>query len=301
MDYGIDNGRFYIEHTSCERMPGTLRQESELRAQELYKENNKIILCTSSGLDSQTALHSFKSQGIPVECAFMHLIGYNDSEYENIKLLEKKYGYKTVIIEINPDDVKDECIELANRYDSNPHHILHYKFVEQLPSDYNIIQVIHDPWIVTKKQTGKHYIFHSFYDPEIARYNPLASIRNIRMFGDSSEFFASSISDSMFSNFLDSWQYYEGNNLVRQGKPIHDVFRYEYYIKPMLYAKHWRDDLMYFPKFAGYENISWMQDLQDKVKRERMCFIEYKYLVNFLLHENSGTHRFYEQQWNDVE
>jgi hypothetical protein len=295
MNYGFDNGKFYVEYSACTRPVGSLRSESDKRAREIYSNNQKIILCTSSGLDSQTALYSFLNQGIPVECAFMYLPGYNDLELENIKLLEKKYGHKTEIISIDPNKVKDEVVELSNKFDTNPFHGLHYKFVEQLPKDYDVVQVIHDPWIITAN--NKHYVYHSFYDPEISRYETLKNINrqgNIVLFGDSSELFLSSITDSIFDYFLTSHQYFNGNGLKRQGIELHDIYRYDFYIKPLLYSKHWGDNLLYFPKFAGYENIPWLKEMLSIPRKERICAIEREELIGFLRSQNNSTMRYYQ-------
>lgn len=295
MNYGFENNKFFVEYLPCSRPVGSLRAESDARARDLYAENQKLILCTSSGLDSQTALFSFKNQGIPIECAFMYMPGYNDNELENIKLLEKRYGYKTEVITIHPDRLKDEVIDLAKQFDTNPHHVLHYKFVEQLPSDYNVIQVVHDPWIISKNNT--HYVYHSFYDPEISRYETLRNLPRdgeIKLFGDSSELFLSSISDKIFDYFLDSWQYFDGNGLQRYGTEMHHIYRYDYYIKPLLYSKHWGNELIYFPKFAGYEKIEWLRDMLKEAKKEKMCVIDRKELIAYLQSQNSPARRYYQ-------
>jgi hypothetical protein len=294
MNYGFENGKFFVEYATCIRQHGSLRSESDARARDLYAENQKLILCTSSGLDSQTALFSFMSQGIPITCAFMHLPGYNDYELEHIKLLENKYGHTTEIVSIDADKLKDEAIELARQFDTNPLHILHYKFLEQLPQEHDVVQVVHDPWIITRN--NRHYIFHSFYDPEISRYESLKQVKrtgNIKLFGDSSEFFLSSITDKLFDHFLASWQYYAGNNLTRNGQPIEQVHRYDYYIKPMLYAKHWGNELLYFPKFSGYENIEWIKALLQTARKEKLCAIEITELVAHLKNINGAAKKFY--------
>lgn len=295
MNYGIENNKFFVEYSPCSRPVGSLRAESDARARELYAENQKLILCTSSGLDSQTALFSFKNQGIPIVCAFMHMPGYNDSELENIRVLEKKYGHKTEIITIHPDKVKDEVISLAKKFDTNPHHALHYKFVEQLPDDYDVVQVVHDPWIISKN--NKHYIYHSYYDPEIGRYETLKNIPrqgNIKLFGDSSELFLSSISDSIFDYFLTSYTYFDSNGLKRQGEDLHHIYRYDYYIKPLLYSKHWGNELIYFPKFAGYEKIEWLSSILKEARKEKMCVIDRNELIAYLKSHNAPLKKYYQ-------
>ena len=65
MHWGFDeNNKFYVEHASCTRPAGDLREESDRRARDIYLNNpSKIMLCLSSGLDSQIALVSFLKQG----------------------------------------------------------------------------------------------------------------------------------------------------------------------------------------------------------------------------------------------
>lgn len=301
MNFGFDvdnDNKFYVEHTSCTRASGTLREESDQRARDMYAVNPKLMLCLSSGLDSQIALHSFKSQGIPVECSFLRLGGFNDNEYANLKVLEKKYGFTTNVVELDPNACKEELENLSGQLDAHLNHCIQHKFVSELPKDYDIIQVLHDPWLVTKKDTGQHYIYQSYYDPEIARYRALSAIEGrtgkIQMFGNSSEYFLSSINDELFHYFLKSWVYYDGNGFKLYDLKVNDVLRYEYYIKPMLYAKHWGNDLIYFPKFSGYENIDWLYKSVRRIQRERQCFIPWQDLIKHYQNCDGTTKRYYE-------
>ena len=301
MNFGIDadtGNKFYVEHTSCTRTAGTLREESDRRARDMYMDNPKLMLCLSSGLDSQIALHSFKSQGIPVECSFLRLGGFNDNEYTNLKVLEKKYGFTANVIELDPNTCREELEDLSTKLDAHLNHCIQHKFVSELPKDYDVIQVLHDPWLITRKDTAQHYIYQSYYDPEIARYRALSAIEGrtgkIQMFGNSSEYFLSSINDELFHYFLKSWIYYDGNGFMLHDLKVNDVLRYEYYIKPMLYAKHWGDDLIYFPKFSGYENIDWLYKSVRRIQKERQCFIPWKDLIKHYQNCDGTTKRYYE-------
>lgn len=299
MNFGLENGKFFIEYSGCTRKPGSLREESLIRAREIYNKNNKVMLCLSSGLDSQIAMYSFLSQGIPVEFSFLRLDGFNDNEYQNLKVLENKWGFKANVVNINPNKIRDELDHLVETLDVHHNHCLQRKFVEQIPEDHDIVQVIHDPWTLTHRQLSKHYIFHGYYDPEIGRYRALKSIPrtgDIQMFGDSHEFFLSCIGDELFEYFFKSWTYYDSNNLKLRDKPVPNVTRYEYYIKPMLYGKHWGDELTYFPKFAGYENIEWMMSSVPKLRREKIVAIEMQELIKHMSTIGAPATRFYELQ-----
>lgn len=297
MNFGFENGRFYISYAGCARPAGTLRQEAQARAREIYQQNPQVMLCLSSGLDSQIALHSFMSQGIPIECAFLRMGGFNENEYENVKTLEKKWGFRAHVIDINPNEVREELDHLRDKLQAHSNHCLQHMFVRQLPAEHSIVQVLHDPWTITSRKLNQHFLFHGFYDPEIARYRALKAVErsgDIHMFGDSHEFFLSCISDPLFDNFFNSWIYYDGNGLMQYERKLPDVLRYEYYIKPMLYAKHWADELVYFPKFSGYENIDWLMREVRVLQRERMVLIERNRLIRHLSTIGAPETKFFE-------
>ena len=77
MIQGFEDGKWYIDYTSCKRPVGNMRQESDLRAVEIAETSSKIMISLSSGIDSQSVLHSFITQGIPVETAFLSNYKYS--------------------------------------------------------------------------------------------------------------------------------------------------------------------------------------------------------------------------------
>jgi len=89
IQYGRDDNDFYIEFKSKSREVGNIRQEFEIRARQLYEQKDNIVLGISGGLDSQVMMHSFLCQGLNVKTSFLYMPGYNDNEYECIKILEK--------------------------------------------------------------------------------------------------------------------------------------------------------------------------------------------------------------------
>ena len=84
MNHGFEDGKWYIDYTSCTRPVGNMRQESDKRALDIAQSNSKLMISLSAGIDSQSVLHSFITQDIPVETAFLYLPGYNDNEYNNL-------------------------------------------------------------------------------------------------------------------------------------------------------------------------------------------------------------------------
>jgi len=266
MIYGFEDSKFYIDITSCSREIGNYREEFDRRAREIA--SDKLMLCLSSGLDSQLVLHSLKTQGIPVECSFLRVDGYNETEYENVKLLEKKYGFKTNVININPNTRREEIEHIAHQTDVHPNHALQHLFVKELPNDYDIVQCMSTPWLIPREKV--HYAYYGWFDPDVSRHRALNAIENrtgeIVIFGDTSEMWLSCIADPLVEQFLHSWEYFEDNGLImekainQEYKKIPHVLRYEYYVKPFFLAKYWRDELLYFPKLTGFEKIDWIEN-----------------------------------------
>ena len=145
MKYGLDeNGKYWIEYTSLPRPIGNMRQELDLACQRIAAER-KTIISLSSGLDSQVVLHSFMQQGLPHESAFMYHPGFNDSEFENIKILEKKYNFKCNIIDIDPLSIKDEIEALSIATKIPPQHHIKTVFLDQLDSDCHVLEGPENP------------------------------------------------------------------------------------------------------------------------------------------------------------
>lgn len=297
MDYGFENNLFYVEHPTCRRQPQSFKKECELRAVEIYQSNPKQMLSLSSGLDSQIALHSFLSQGIPLECAFMYLENVNEVEYEQVKILEKKLNFKSHIIKLNhPTTYREELEHLAKLTDTNVWHAMYIKFLEQLPGEYDFINTAHDPWIVTDWKSMIDRFIYCYYDPTVSRLRALDYVtrqgKNIE-FVDTSEALLSIIEDDILKNFLDSKLYFR--NQFKQNQ-IYDVYRWDYYIKPFLYSKHWGNELEYFPKLAGHENIKWITDTVNSFNFKNICYIEKQELIDHLRNFNAPSKKFFEKK-----
>ena len=145
INFNFCQDKFYVSYRPCGRPIQNLRKEFETRAKNLSNYSKKLMLCLSSGLDSQAVMHSFFSQGIKIDYAFLYQPGFNETEYENIQILEKKYNFKAIVIEIDPEKVKDKVLDLHKKLNLPPNQILHKMFVEQLPEDADILQGVHGP------------------------------------------------------------------------------------------------------------------------------------------------------------
>ena len=298
MIYGFDNGRWWIEYQSCRWQPGNMREESDRRAKEIGETSKKIMLSLSGGIDSQSMLLSFQQTGVPVESAFLYLPGFNDHEFKNLKLVEKKYNIKTHIIDIDVFKIKDELEYESQKYDIQINSILQKKFLSLIPSDYDFVQMVHDPYIHIAR-SNEPFWFQGYNSFEMVRqraFELLDREGKFIFFGDTSEFLCSILDEEILWSCIYSWPYYKGNGLSK-GPDFPHVYlettdRWDYYIKPLIYGKYWKDELLYFPKWAGFENIPFM--LTELKIKEHAMVVPLKVFTDFLKSKNPTTQRFYE-------
>jgi hypothetical protein len=301
MKYGFEDNKFFIDFVSCSRQHGTMREESDRRARDIAASGGKFMLGNSGGLDSQSVLHSFYTQGIPIETAFLYLPNYNDNEFEQVKIIDKKYGIKTHIIDLDPIACQQEIEDTALMLDiTAKNNVIQGKFLSLLPSDYNFIQMVHDPFVYVHPKYNKFSYFQGYYLPEISRERAFANLnrkgKNI-FYGDTPEFLLSIITDSIFKSALMSAMYFDGNGAVVEHKYLKTVDRWDFYIKPLMYGKYWGDELIYFPKFAGYERVNYLHG--NKNFKKHAIMIDYYEFINFLNTPGSITKRYYENLSED--
>jgi hypothetical protein len=296
MNFGFENDKFYIELTSRSREVGNMREESDRRAIEIASGGGKFMLGSSGGLDSQSVLHSFITQDIPIETAFLYLPGHNDNELEQVNIIDKKYGMKTHIVDIDPLACKDEIIALSEELDiSSKNNVLQRKFLSMLPDDYHFIQMVHDPFVYVYPGYERYGYMQGYYLPEITRSRAFASLnrtgKNI-FYGNTEEFLLSIIGDDIFKAALYSARYFDGNGVTHPNKSLTTVDRWDFYIKPLLYGKYWGDELIYFPKYAGFETVKYLYG--NHKFRHHGVIISYDELIDFLRTPGSIKKRFYQ-------
>jgi hypothetical protein len=96
----------------------------------------------------------------------------------------------------------------------------------------------------------------------------------------------------VFTGAIHSALYFDKNGLQLNGKILNDYHRYDYYIKPILYGRYWQDELIYFPKYGGTENVTNFNG--NSKLREHAVVIKYPEIIQLLKNINGPTTRIYE-------
>jgi hypothetical protein len=301
INFGFEDQKFYVEYASCSREVGNLREEFDKRAIELYNSRSKLMLGLSSGLDSQAVMHSFFSQGISIDCAFLYHPGYNEYEYNNLKILEKKYGFNALIIDIDPLKCKEEVMSLHQELNLHPYQIIHRKFLSMLPEDYDIVQGVHGPDL--------YYVNNKWYSVETANSFELSRLRAFQTVSNrtgevigwerTSEIMLSLLSDNVLTSFMYAYPYISQNKLMyNDGTKIPVIDHWDLYIKPFIYGKYWKDELEYFAKYQGPEGIDYIINGPMIEYKKNLIAIPYNTLVSHLGSKSSEVKRFYQRPDN---
>ena len=264
MKFGIDdNNKFYVEFTSCPRPVGNMREELDLACQRIASEG-KIMISLSSGLDSRVILHSFATQGLPYECAFMHHPGFNDGELANIRILEKKYGFTANVVEIDAMAVKDQVETLALETRVPVQHHVTKMFIDQIPEEYNVVEGIENPDLYMEDGRWKMMESWNAIDLMATRFHR-EHYRSNRLIhidrrSEHDELAISMMTDDIAQAYRYAFPFIKNNGLVEKDTgeaPSMVIWGWTYYIKPIQFGKYWRDELIYFPKFAVQQQIEY--------------------------------------------
>jgi len=260
MELGLENGVFYSEYESCRWEVGNLRQECDRRAVDIAEYGNKIMMGVSSGVDSQIVLLSFLQQGIPIECVFMYLPGHNEYEYANLKILEKAWGFKAQVIDFDPMKIKDELMQIHLELDIPPYQIMHRKMLSMLPSDCDYLEGWSGPFISFNKH-GHPLYYEGYNSYEVSRNRAFNSLnrtgRNI-LYDRSSECILSTLNDEVMQGYMHSYKFFEDNALQHRGRVLYKIDWWDFYVKPILFGRYWKEELFYFKKYQGPETIEYI-------------------------------------------
>lgn len=299
MLYGFSNNKFYIDIPACTRKVGNMREESDRHARELAEQSGNLLLTLSSGIDSQSVLHSFVTQGIPIETAFMYLPGYNDHEYRNLQLVDKKYGIKTRIIDIDPLSIADELVAEDDATGIHRFFLLSKRFIKLLPDSADIVQIIHDPQVLVNNGVPYYHMGLHYCEIDKPRAFDLAnrSGRNI-FFGDTSEFMYSFLNDPVYRAVATAGEFYNTNGLSKRMFNVYRGDSWDFYVKPFIYGRYWKDELMYFPKYSGSERMPFLRRPLDAVSHS--VAIPYLDLLSHTGNIGGGINRYYESSQHNT-
>jgi hypothetical protein len=288
INFGFENEKFFVEYNSCSRKVDNLKIEFDRRARELYSYNKKLMLGISSGLDSQAVMHSFCTQGLDIQYAFLHLPGFNDFEFENLKILINKYSIDPIIIDMDPISLENDLMEEYRETGIPPNHIMHSRFLKKLPNDYDFIQGIHGPDITVVK--NKWYVLETANSLEITRLRAFLQVeREGKIIGweRTPEIMSSLLTDEVIASFMHSSKYILSNGLVyNNGKEIPLIDHWDLYIKPFIYGKYWKNELEYFSKYQGVEKVEWLINRKWHDYKKNLVLVPYQQLID---HFNSNS------------
>lgn len=295
-DYGFENDKFYVDFKSCSRPHGTMREEHELRAKEIAETSKKICVSLSSGVDSQSMVHSFYNMGVDFETSFLYCPGYNERELEQLQILKTKYNIEPNVVTIDVEKIRELIDEEVVSLDiSVKNSILQKEYIKQLPDDYDIVQMTHDPLVWINQNDSKSFFFIGWYGPEIGRARAFDHVKRSGktiFWANSPEFLASILDDDVFKAAVHTHKYFDGNGATVPGKCLWAEDRWDYYIKPLIYGKYWKNELEYFPKYVGTELIPDFNG--NPLMRKHGVAMPYFDLINLLNSQTGETKRVYE-------
>jgi hypothetical protein len=302
MELGLDNGQVYFEYEACRWPVGNIREECDRRAVDIANYGNKIMLGMSSGVDSQIVLLSFLEQHIPIECVFMYLPGYNEYEYNNLKTLEKAWGFKSQIIDFDPMKIKDELMSEALELDIPPYQIMHKKMLSMLPESYDYLEGVSGPFIPFKK--GKPLYFEGYHSYEVSRHRGFNTLnrtgRNI-LYDRNSEFILSILEDEVMTGYTNCYKFFEDNALQHRGSVLKRIDWWDFYIKPIMYGRYWRsDEIFYFKKYQGPENIEYIMNGPPNKWPENYIIVPMDEFIASLKKPVGSVTRYYETKQSTI-
>lgn len=286
--YNLEGDKFALYINSAKNINHNFYEACMYRAKEIYDNTDNPVLGFSGGLDSQLVLHCLYSQGLKVDCIFRYYKGYNDIELNNLSIIEKKYGFKTKIIEIDPDAEKNNIIKEYQRTLIPPNQLLYKKFIEQLPDDLDILQGLEGPDIIKNKDTI--YYLESYESYEFTRkraINLLNRKGKFISFEKNSNILLSILKEDIYQSFMHTYEYFSAHN-------VKIINYWDDYIKVYLYHKYWKNELVYFPKYQGTEGISWIINGPKNNYNNRMILISISKLLQILISQDNNYCKFLE-------
>lgn len=287
MILNFENDKFSVSFHPCKDVCTDIRNQSIKYAISLKEQyNDNLALSLSSGLDCQLVLHSFYESGIDLKCIFLYLPGYNDTESEQISILEKKYNFRCEIIEINVDKNKDAILNLSKTYNIHPWQIVFYYYFLKINDNYNLIKGLGGPDFIRVEDKFKLIeSYNSVETSKIRAYILANKKNNLICWEKNDSILLSLLKDSILQHYFYSYNYYEKTHLRisnRSKSKISPIHRWDLFLKPFVYADHWGEELEYFPKVVGCEKIDFIAEYAEHNYRENLVCIDVLDLVDHL-------------------
>lgn len=278
---------FFVRVNAPNRNYNDIRTEYASDAYNMTKEFGQVNLSFSTGIDSQKALRAFLDANITPNVYFLRYLGYENQEFERVKECEDFYKIKINIIDINLDRYRDQWIK---RNEGNPlESMRQYPFEylsESIPNSYPLVSIgPHDMnqtfW---GSKTSRSNMYWNYFQGELQRYKMLRKYRKVIDLPFSPEAIAATYSDETIKTFSRTVRYH------KETMPHIGVVNYwKYFIKPMLYGKHYKNDIIWYGKLTGQENLpTWFYDRNTRYIKETSITANYWDLVNFVENNRQG-------------
>ena len=252
-----DNDKLIVTYTAPIRKFGNLREELLNDAKSISNRFGHVYVALSSGIDSQTIVRSFIDAGADFTPFFVYSAPFNDNEYCQILECEKFYGIKVKIIPIDVLSKKDDWMQRKEL--DKVQTLTHYNMVDackQLEGNDPIVMCGPELHILGNKKLGPICASHNCYKADNLRFREIRKFRTLIDWPSSPESLASLYCDDLIKVFMDTKEFFDGNNFIHSsGDILRPSQSFNNYVKPLLKGKYFKKDILYFPKSTGYENF----------------------------------------------
>lgn len=278
---------FFVRLHSPSRNYDDMRTEYMNDAINLTKEVGRVNLSFSTGVDSQIALRAFLDANIEPNVYYLRYVGYENEEYIRVKECEDFYNIRINVIDLHLDDLQHEFITRNTNNKLESMRQVPFEYLSKLiPNQYPLVSI--GPHDMGQQffgaTTERANIYWNYFQGELQRFRMMNKYRKIFDFPYSPEALATTYTDEVIKTFSRTVRYYrETASFV----PVYDFWKI--FIKPMLYGKHYKNDIIWYGKLTGQENLpKWFYDRTTRYITESAITANYWELVNFIENNRQG-------------
>lgn len=247
IEYCIDDSsRFFVRYHSPTRDYSDMRTEFFNDAKRISEEHGPVYVAFSGGADSQIIARCFVDQQLPAEFVFLHVVGCNDVELQQVRKCENFFKIKVTVFELDIESKREEWTRLAVTEKNAAMHQYQFAWLsEQLPESWPLItQGSVEPAIVGTSSDDVG-IYHNYFEEMECRFRMIGLTRPVIDFPFSPEAVAAYYTDDGMKTFCQTFMYYLGDGCSR-------TQHYNVYAKAMVKGRYF-PDIIWFPKLSGYE------------------------------------------------